>query len=269
MAKQLFLVDGMSGIWKEDFVRYARETLVDITVVSKISTRQARIGEDLEHSDLSLVTPIEFDRIDPDFTYTYADARYGIRRTEIKRAFAKADRVFLIVRNASLISRLRREFSKYTPVALFVFMDAGVVAKRSELEHHAAIKSSVFDARDDYLRTPGTYDDVIVYCDDAHSFFRTLDAHLAKHADTSRPHLNGVSNHRVLLLTSKPTRRLLQAVTAVIGALGAGAGAVLFTSESAATKVVAGLIAILLLTISIAAEYLLATGWREIRKPSR
>ena len=50
---RLYLVDGTSGVWKEDLVSYIDHTLVDATIVHKLTTRAPRIGEDFGGLDLT------------------------------------------------------------------------------------------------------------------------------------------------------------------------------------------------------------------------
>lgn len=265
MQKRLFLVDGMSGVWKASIVRQLTEALVETTVVAKCSTRAARPGETATHSDLKLVTEREFDLLAPDFSYSYGGHRYGLCVRDIEAAFKTHDLVFVIVRNASLIYKLQERFAKYRPVSIFVFMDADVVRRRTEVTHDPAVAVSVEDARLDYLRTPGTYDDVIVYCDDDQAFYRTLDAHIDRYTKGNRAeYVARKKNGNILLFSSQKWRTFLRAAFGV--AIAAGAGALFAVPGFGALelKIVASILCGIMFVLGAWGQYFITQHWADI-----
>ncbi|OOP59221.1 hypothetical protein BMF89_21360 [Arthrobacter sp. SRS-W-1-2016] len=265
MQKRLFLVDGMSGVWKATIVRQLTEALVETTVVSKCSTRPARPGENEIYSDLKLVTDREFDMLAPDFTYSYAGHRYGVCVRDIEAAFKSHDLVFVIVRNASLIHKLQERFAKYRPVSIFVFMDADVIRQRTEVAHEQAIAMSVEDARLDYLRTPGTYDDVIVYCDDDQAFYRTLDAHIDRYTKGNRAeYVARKKSGNVILFSSRKWRTLLRAAFGVAIAAGCGALFAVPGFRESELKIVALIFCGFVFLLGAWGQYFLAQHWDDI-----
>lgn len=265
MLKRLFVIDGMSGVWKETIVRQLRESLVDTTVVTKYSTRPLRLGEDPKLSDLNLVTKPEFDRIRPDFVYSYAGYEYGIRMSDIEEAFKTHDLVFVIVRNASLVHRIQEKFARYRPVSCFVYMDADVVRRRAAVAGERAIAMSVEDARLDYLRTPGTYDDIIVYCDDDQAFYRTLDSHIDRYVNGARAeYVVRREKGNVVVFTTSRGRNALRAASGL--AIAAGGGALFAVAGFAAAdlKIVAAFFSGLVLVLGALMQYVVAQHWDDI-----
>jgi len=78
----LIIIDGTSGIWKDDLVGYITDTLVDSTLIMKKTTR-SKEEYDLR-LDLQFVSRDEFDQYNYEYTYKYNKESYGFSKTEVE-----------------------------------------------------------------------------------------------------------------------------------------------------------------------------------------
>jgi guanylate kinase len=220
---RLFIVDGVSSVWKADLVRYVDHVLVSATMVRKLTTRAKRPGEDPRLMDLEHVDAATFDRVTPDYVYEYAGERYGIQRSRLLSALRAHQSVFVIARNAEIISQLRVEFSSYCPVSVFVHMDTQLAANRGLGIKNPLVRDAVKSAFTDYLRTPESYDHVVVNGGSQNDFFRLLNLLIKRGASGVLALSDAAANRTgLLVLSTIRTRRVLQAALAVTSTVAAG-----------------------------------------------
>lgn len=118
----LILIDGTSGIWKDDLVSYITDTLVDSILIMKKTTRSKR-DED-QRIDLQFVSREEFSQCNYEYTYKYNKELYGFSKTELENALLKYKNIFLIVRNVDVIRHLCNDYSNNNIIKVFIYTDA-------------------------------------------------------------------------------------------------------------------------------------------------
>ncbi|MWV48070.1 hypothetical protein GRS96_02120 [Rathayibacter sp. VKM Ac-2803] len=220
--KRLFLIDGMSGVWKSDLIAFLERKRW--AVVPKLSTRLRRPNEDVTHSDLEIISLESFQLIElGDLQYEYGGYRYGLRASSVHEALNKADVAFLVVRDSHIITRLREEFSAYDPVAIFIYADSPIVKNAKDKN----VARSIDQARADYLHDPTVYDEVVLYIQDSRSMLQALDMQVQVHLSGRKARAIG-SNRRLTLTSTRAARSLLRGIAGILTASTLGlAGALL------------------------------------------
>lgn len=155
---RLFVMDGMSNVWKKELCHYVRHIKANSTVVIKSTTRKEREPGEFGQIELVHVEPEQFAQFS-DYRYEYGSFRYGIRKSDIECHLASHDNVFVIVRNKDVILQIKKDFAAYCPTTAFVYVDSQVVAAR---QLSPEILRSVESAKDDFLVHPEVYDEVLV-----------------------------------------------------------------------------------------------------------
>ncbi len=173
-TSRLYIIDGVSSVWKQDLVKYVEHVAPNATVVRKFSTRSLRPGEDPSLLDLEFVSAEAFCQIAPDYIYEYASEKYGISKSRLEAALAKYKHVFVIARNSDIIQALKCDFARHGPISVFVHMDVNLVSSRAAAARNPALRDAVRKAFDDYLREPECYDEVMVNGGSQNDFFRLL-----------------------------------------------------------------------------------------------
>lgn len=156
----LIIIDGTSGIWKDDLVGYITDTLVDSTLIMKKTTR-SKEEYDLR-LDLQFVSRDEFDQYNYEYTYKYNKESYGFSKTEVENALLNYRNTFVIVRNVDVIERLCNDFENNNIIKVFIYTDAQKIAKRMKIKNDSVLNMSINQALDDYLRNPEIYDLVLI-----------------------------------------------------------------------------------------------------------
>lgn len=131
--KNLFLIDGVSGTGKSDFVQFVGKFQRDVELVPKFTTRPQR---DYERSlvrplDLNFVSFEEFESRAFDYQYVYNRERYGFSQSDLEACLSRSNNVFVVVRNGDLIKRLKQDYDFINVVPVFVYTDEEKV-RRSE-----------------------------------------------------------------------------------------------------------------------------------------
>lgn len=168
----LIIIDGTSGIWKDDLVGYITDILVNSTLVIKKTTRSKR--EDDQRLDLQFVSNEEFNQSNYEYRYKYNKKFYGFSKTELEDALANYKNTFVIVRNIDVIERLCNDFADNNIIKVFVYTDAQKIARRIKVKNSSVLNKTINQALDDYLRNPEIYDLVLINGATKNDFYRLV-----------------------------------------------------------------------------------------------
>jgi guanylate kinase len=262
---RLFLIDGTSGVWKEELVQYIDHVLVNATVVRKFTTRSPRQGEDFRRTDLDRIDDLTFRQVSPDYAYEYGGYKYGIKRDRISAALSEYASVFVIVRNAEIIDAVRRDFRTHCPTSAFIYMDRELVAQRLRAIPGSELAVSVQNAFLDYLRSPDSYDEVILNAGAPNDFFRLVDLLIQRgHVRPSFIRSARDEGPGLIVATSRRARRLFEVVLATMSTACIAFGVDLVTSgQLNYWKTVVLVFDIGLLIVATMAAAILLVAWRE------
>lgn len=169
----LILIDGTSGIWKDELVRYITDTLVDSKLIIKATTRSKR-DDDLR-LDLQFVSHEEFDQRNYEYKYKYNKEFYGFSKIELENALSKYKNTFVIVRNVDIINHLCNDFANIKIIRVFIYTDVQKIAKRMNIKNNSTINKSINQSLEDYLRNPEIYDLVLINAATKNDFCRLID----------------------------------------------------------------------------------------------
>lgn len=188
--KNLFVVDGASGTGKSDLLRWVSENnAFDVGYIRKGTTREKRDYERNEAAfllDLNFVSAEEFERCGFTYAYAYGGNRYGFSVADINGLALRLDNVFVIVRNLSVIRRLREDFAFMDVVSVFIYTDRDALERRLYSEGLTAevvtfrLERSV-GALKDYYAHPDAYDETIINNSSRDVFHNTVERLLAKY----------------------------------------------------------------------------------------
>jgi guanylate kinase len=172
MPNRLYLIDGTSGIWKNDLLRYAKNACSNAEVIKKFSTRKPREAEPT--LDLIFVTKEHFSEMPLDYVYPYSDESYGVGKARLAELLQKRDAVFFILRNIDLVKRLKVDFALFRPVTVFIHSSYSLISERLG-EAAKTQEASIVTAFHDYLRRPDLYDYVVINGGTYDDFCRVMD----------------------------------------------------------------------------------------------
>jgi ribose 1,5-bisphosphokinase PhnN len=185
VIRKLFLIDGLAGAGKSDLLDFiARSHSRSATVISKFTTRRQRHPEEAITTDLKFVSEKKFAELRGEglYAYDYAGKQYGFRRADVYDALESFENVFLIVRNRSLIEKLRAEFAELALVLpLFVYADRGLIVERLRSDGYDDETISVRLERSalswkDYLEYPDSSVRVVINNSEKTDFHRKINA---------------------------------------------------------------------------------------------
>lgn len=264
---RLYVLDGTSGVWKDELMDYTARRLSNAATIKKLTTRGPRPGEDFASLDLERVTLDGFRAAAPDYAYQYGGQWYGFTRTSLQSALRDKEHVFIIVRNAGVIRRLVKDFSRYCPTVAFVYVDSGLAERKAQEFASDLVKTGIRDAYNDYLREPELYDEVLIHADTSNDLYRLVDLLVAR--GVSKELIFVKSGRRLLpvaIATTGPTKALIVLLSSLILTLALGIGINVLTAGpmeywQGLTLVLAGGIALLALLVNIAFIY----GWQKRR----
>lgn len=167
--KNLFIIDGASGVGKSDLVHYVVGFNIDAALVRKYTTRPQRDYEKERdwRLDLTFVSEEEFRRIKLDYEYVYRGHKYGFSRAELNDCLSRSANVFVIVRNADIIKKLVTEYTFINVIPVFVYTDHERIRERlfgqGFSEESVQFRLQRIEiAFQDYLRRPELYREVLI-----------------------------------------------------------------------------------------------------------
>ncbi len=185
MINKLFLIDGLAGVGKNDFIEFIekKHRLTSI-VVYKYTTRSHRFPEEAKKNDLRFVSNEDFkSKCNENFyNYTYAEGHYGFNKNDVITALAKYENVFVIVRDRNLIEKLIIDFSKIALVIpIFIYTDRSLIIERLRNEGFSQeditfrLERSKY-SWNDYLEYPDGNIRVIINNSDKTDFHRKINS---------------------------------------------------------------------------------------------
>lgn len=195
MHKTLFVIDGATGTGKSDLITYVSNTH-RLGFLAKYTTRNlTKQAAKKPDGFIAQLTHEEFERKiaepkDTFYNYTYhrpdGIEQYGFYRSELESALQAHDVVFVVVRNAPLIERIRVDFSHVQVVSVFIYSDKHLIQQRleqrkvpsREIEIQLTMHES---AVHDYLVHTEVYDDVIINTSSSVEYHLLIENLLKKH----------------------------------------------------------------------------------------
>lgn len=171
----LIIVDGISGVWKEDFRSYTYERLANTVIIKKYSDRPLREGEDSDKLDLHLLSSTSFQEKKFDYEYVFNGHRYGILKEDIMKMRAK-NNIFIIVRNHDIICELKNDFGEiFNVITAFVYVGLDLILQKYDSWYGEEGRKNIQEALIDYYRYPKLYEQILIYSESRSDFYRLLD----------------------------------------------------------------------------------------------
>lgn len=262
---RLFIVDGVSSVWKKDLVYFVNHMVAGGTVIRKCTTRTLRVDEESSLLDLDVVDEGTFRLICPDYQYEHGGHKYGVRKTTILSALKANSVVFVIVRNSGVISQMKRDFCSYSPVTVFVHMDMALAWNRGLAGRSVDTKAAVKSAFLDYLREPSCYERIVINGGSQNDFFRLISLLI----NESRPLLSIFSDEsaawKLTLISTRNIRRLAQAILGMVSATAMGFAVNLSTSSlDSQWKLLSLILNIVILALGAVGQFIIYARWREL-----
>lgn len=138
--KNLFIIDGLAGTGKSDFLEYIKEAYSGknfyVNCLPKYSTREKRKYEQNEsyYLDLIFINNNDFQtmaNIDNNFyKYEYSKHWYGFYKNDLDNSISKYQNTFIIVRNIQLIKQLIKDYSHTNVIPIFIYSDNERIRER-------------------------------------------------------------------------------------------------------------------------------------------
>jgi len=171
-VKNIIILDGTSGIWKNSLLEYTTRHLSDSTVVEKISNRAKRLSD--KKNDLTLTMDSDLSKYNLEYTYFFAGKQYGVSKSNIEEALRRYDNVFITIRSQNVISRLKTDFSEHNIFSVFIYSDMDCITEFLSLYNDDILRDSILQAYTDYSRNPDIYDLVVINGKQPNDFFRLI-----------------------------------------------------------------------------------------------
>lgn len=195
MRKTLFVIDGATGTGKSDLITYVSNTH-KLGFLPKYTTRDlTKQASRKPDGFVAQLTHEEFEKkiAEPkDTFYNYSYHRpdgieqYGFYRSELESAIRSNEVVFVVVRNAPLIERIRVDFAHVQVVTVFIYSDKHLIQQRLEQRNvdsrEIKIQLNMHEsAVHDYLVHTEVYDDVIINTSSSVEYHQLIENLLKKH----------------------------------------------------------------------------------------
>lgn len=186
LINTLLLIDGAAGTGKTDMLDYLeRRYRGKVAIIPKKTTRDLRPEEKKRNSvlDLDFVSKEDFKKSSRDahfYQYEYGGWHYGFSKSQIARSVEENDITVVIVRNISLIKKLKEDFSWARVVVAYVHSDPARVRERLMKEGYSQEYIKLRVSRDviaweDYLKNPDLYDRILLNNSARVDFERLID----------------------------------------------------------------------------------------------
>lgn len=170
--KNIIILDGTSAIWKNDLVNYINIKLSDSILIEKISTRKKRATDGA--FDLVLTSDRDLTKYNLEYKYYFSGNEYGFAQSSIIDALSKYQNIFIVIRNQSIIQKIKSDFASENVFATFIYSDMKQIEKVLTLSSGNELKESISQAFDDYIRNPNIYDLVTINGENVNDFFRII-----------------------------------------------------------------------------------------------
>jgi guanylate kinase len=192
----IFLLDGLGGTGKSDFMRYVRKKFSATpqrgVVIGKITTRPRRPEEETNKAplDLTFVTPktfVEHKKRNDLYSYDFGGYVFGFHRREIEKAIAaRVKHVFIIVKERAIQEQIVRDFRRCRVVRVFIYSDREEIRRRliadGYTDEHIAFRlNRIADNWFDYTQQSQNYDEILINNSDRESFHKVIDSLVTKY----------------------------------------------------------------------------------------
>ena len=195
MIQNIFLLDGLGGTGKSDFIKYVSKKYLGSprgASITKITTRPKRdeeLGKKI-NLDLQFVTPATFVKHQKHgdlYTYDFGGYLFGFHKAEIqKRLNQKIKNIFIIVKEKEIHRRIKMDFPRCRIIRVYIYSDRDEIRKRLQADGYTEeditfrlnrISGSWFD----YLEQTETYDDIIINSSNREHFHKLIDNLITKY----------------------------------------------------------------------------------------
>lgn len=259
---RLFILDGTSGVWKQELMAYTAHRMGRALTVRKLTTRKPRDGEDFQKTDLRQMDLESFDEAHLDYKYEYGGQWYGFSKESIQSALQPDRVVFIIVRNAGIIRALRKDFGRYCPTTAFIYVDTSLAARRAQEMSSQLVKSGIEDAYLDYLREPELYDEVLVHADAANDLYRLVNVLVTRGKNKTQLSYQTQGRIPLAVSTSPSTRTAILTFNSLVGASGLGIAIDILAAGDWYAKILTLVLSVLVVLFSIIVTMIFIYGWQ-------
>lgn len=202
--KNLFIIDGLAGTGKSDFLNFIQKTYSTNTnyayVITKYSTRDKRKYEKNKfyQLDLEFITDEEFNKkvnTEDFLQYEYGDHRYGFSKLDLDNSIKKNRNTFIIIRNLGLIEYLIKSYSDINVIPIFIYSDNEFVKERlkkeglSDEEINERMERSQLPLQDYLSYSVNLYKETIIN-NSSKDQFQAIILHLVNKYNIESPHYN-------------------------------------------------------------------------------
>jgi guanylate kinase len=188
--KNLFLIDGVSGTGKSDFVQFVGKFQRSVELVPKFTTRSQRDYERVldRPLDLSFLSAEEFESRAFDYQYIYNRECYGFSQRDLETCLSQSNNVFVVVRNGNLIKRLMQDYGFINVVPVFVYTDEEKIRRRLLREGISKEQidyrlERIGEALEDYVRHSGIYREIIINVSEKAVYHQLIEQMLERYRD--------------------------------------------------------------------------------------
>lgn len=195
MIQNIFLLDGLGGTGKSDFMKYVNKKYLGSSrgaVIKKITTRPER-QEEIEKKpmlDLQFVAPptfVKHQRKGDFYTYDFGGYLYGFHKGDIEKLLHnKVKNVFIIVKEKDIHRRIIMDFPHCRVIKVYIYSDRDEIRKRLQAdgysEEHINFRiERISGAWFDYLQQSEVYDEIIINSSNRENFHKIVDNLIKKY----------------------------------------------------------------------------------------
>jgi guanylate kinase len=192
----IFLLDGLGGTGKSDFMRYIKKKFSARPsrgfVIQKITTRPQRDEEQSKKVplDLTFVLPktfAEHKKRGDFYSYDFGGYLFGFHRGAIEKAIKnRVKHLFIIVKEQAVQKQIAHDFPRCRVVRVFIYSDKEEIRRRlisdGYTEEHIQFRlSRIGDNWFDYTQQSQDYDEIIINNSDRDNFHKVVDSLVEKY----------------------------------------------------------------------------------------
>jgi guanylate kinase len=195
--QNIFLLDGMGGTGKSDFMKYVTRKFGQNkgargAVVHKVTTRPKR-KEEIEkkhHLDLRFVTPQTFESNKKKqnlYIYDFGGYLYGIRKDDISALIKSGTKhIFIIVKEKYIRDLIKRDFPGCRVLRVYIYSDKEEIKTRLQAEgypeDHIGFRiDRISGAWFDYMEQSSSYEEIIINSSNKDDFHKIIDGLIEKY----------------------------------------------------------------------------------------
>lgn len=214
--KNIIILDGTSAIWKDKLIGYINKQ-TDSTIVKKDSNRLKRPTD--KRVDLYLHANSNIRTFGFEYEYIFANKLYGFSKDRLVKAIEKNKNIFIVIRNQSIIERIKNDFSEFNVFVVFIYSDNESIT--SVLGNDHSLEQSIRQAEEDYYSKPDLYDLVVINSNKQVTDFNRIASHIVSCANENdkkigtkkQPMLKRFAGIIIPILCSFPIGIIVNALT--------------------------------------------------------